>query len=207
MFKGNLYMKRNLFLSLIILGNLAFAGDFKFGYIDVSEIFTKSSPAVALKDALNVKVNPLQNELKDLNDNLAKENDEVNAIQTKTQDINKLSAKDKAKVLKFQQNKLLFQQKYMLLQQKMQKLQDYASGLLLAKVNDILKVISDDGSYDLVLTSNQLIYTKPKYNLTDQVIDKLKSVDTKVLVKQLNDADIKINSEDTMNNNLNMKKK
>ena len=197
-------MKRNLFLSLIFLGNFSFAGDFKFGYVDVSEIFTKSIPAISLKEALNVKVNPLQNELKDLNDNLSKENDEVNIIQNKTQDINKLSAKDKAKLLKFQQNKLLFQQKYMLLQEKMQKLQDYASGLLLAKVNDILKTISDDGNYDLVLTSNQLIYTKPKYNLTDQVIAKLKNLDTKSLVKQLNEADVKINQE---NNNLSVNKK
>jgi Skp family chaperone for outer membrane proteins len=186
---------------------MSFANDFKFAYVDVSEIFTKSSPAISLKEALNLKVTPLQNELKELNDNLTKENEDVNIIQQKNQDVNKLSSKDKSKLLRFQQDKLLFQQKYMLLQQKMQKLQDYASSLLLSKVNDILKTISEDGNYDLVLTSNQLIYTKPKYNLTDLVISKLKNIDSKNLVKQLNDAETKINSEINLNNNLNINKK
>jgi outer membrane protein len=196
-------MKRNLFLSLLFIGNIALASDFKFGYVDVNEIFTKSTPAIALKEALNTKVMPLQNELQELNDKLTKENADISKLTDPT----KLSAKDKAKVNKFQQDRVMFQQKYMMLQQKTQKLQDYASGLLLAKVNDILKTISDDGNYDLVMTSNQLVYTKPKYNLTDQVIVKLKTLDTKSLVKQLNEVANNINSDNFAGANPNLIKR
>ena len=59
----------------------------------------------------------------------------------------------------------------------------------MGKANTILKQISDDGNYDLVLTSNQLIYAKPKYDLTDAVIEQLKKVNSDALVKQLQNAD------------------
>ncbi|MBY0380100.1 MAG: OmpH family outer membrane protein, partial [Burkholderiales bacterium] len=118
---------------------------------------------------------------------------QINSIEKSVGSPDKLSKSDKDKLTKllaqYQKNQAVFQQKYGIFQQTMQKYQDYASAILLGKVNTILKNISDAGNYDLVLTSQQLVYAKPKYDLTDQVIEQLKKIDSDSLVKQLSNAD------------------
>ncbi|MFN8769721.1 MAG: OmpH family outer membrane protein [Neisseriaceae bacterium] len=186
-------MKKFLLLSGLFLVTQVFADNFKMGYVDVGKIFTTTKQAIALQNALKTKFNPQQNQLKTMNDNLVKEQSQINAIEAKAGSPDKLSVDNKAKLTKllsqYQKDQLAFQQKYSIFQQNMQKYQDYASAILLGKVNTILKSISDAGNYDLVLTSNQLVYAKPKYDLTDIVIEKLKAVDSDSLVKQLQNAD------------------
>src|SRR6185437_9437602 len=103
------------------------------------------------------------------------------AIMKKAPSMDKLSAADKASLetmgAQYQKDQATFQQKYMMFQQSTKQTQDYASALVLGKANSILKDISDKGGYDLVLTSNQLAYAKPKYDVTDQVIEQLNKVD------------------------------
>ena len=187
-------MKKTFLLLTALLGaSTVFADNFKLGYVDVSKIFTTTKQATALQDAMKAKFAPQQQTLKTMNDNLVKEQNQVNAIETNAGSPDKLSKADKDKLTKllsqFQKDQSAFQQKYSMFQQTMQKYQDYASAILLGKVNTILKNISDAGNYDLVLTSQQLVYAKPKYDLTDQVIEQLKKVDSNSLVKQLSNAE------------------
>lgn len=181
--------KKLLLASLLVISSLSFADSFKFGYVDVNKIFTTAKPAIALREAITAKLAPQQAELKSLKAKLDVEGAGVQALEKKTTDIDKLSSADRAKVEKFQHDQMILQQKYTIYQQTSKNIQDYASALLLGKANTILKQISDSGGYDLVLTSNQLIYAKPKYDLTDAVIEQLKKVNSDALVKQLQNAD------------------
>ena len=187
-------MKTKFLLSgLLLASSLTYAADFKLGYVDVGKVFTTSKPAIALQTNLKAKFSPQQQELQKLNDVIVKEQTGIQAIMKKAPSMNALSAADKTNLEKlgaqYQKDQASFQQKYMAFQQSSKQTQDFASALLLSKANTILKDISDKGNYDLVLTSNQLAYTKPKYDLTDQVIEQLNKVDSAALVKQLADAE------------------
>ncbi len=186
-------MKKILFLTaLLFMYGFTFANEFKFGYVDVAKIFTTTKQAKALQDALKIQFDPEQKNLKIMNDKLVQQKNQIQDIEKKVDSPDKLSTTDKNKLsvlLKdFQPNQMLFQQKVSAYQQLTQRSQDYASAILLTRVNGILKNISDIGQYDLVLTSNQLVYAKAKYDLTDQVISKMETIDSNSLVKELNDA-------------------
>ncbi|MCC2625888.1 MAG: hypothetical protein K0R14_1761 [Burkholderiales bacterium] len=187
-------MKTRFLLSgLLLATSFTYASDFKLGYVDVGKIFTTSKPAVAMQNNLKARFAPQQAELKAMNDSIVKQQGAIQAIMKKAPSMDKLSASDKATLEKlgaqYQKDQGAFQQKYMMFQQGSKQVQDYASALILSKANTILKDISDKGNYDLVLTSNQLAYAKPKYDLTDQVIEQLNKVDSAALLKQLTDAE------------------
>ncbi len=182
-----------LFASMGLIVSVTYASDFKLGYVDVSKIFAKSAPAIALQNALKLKFEPQQKELQKMNENLLAEQTKLQAIMKKAPSMDKLSSSDRASLEKlepqYQKDQMSFQQKYTIFQQTVQRAQDFASASVLKRANDILKDISDKGGYDLVLTSNQLVYVKPKYDLTDQVIEQLKTVDSKELIEQLNNVE------------------
>lgn len=187
-------IKKNVLLGISLVFSIfaAHAGDLKLGYIDMVKIFTTSKPALALENTLKAKLAPQEDSLKKMNSKVASEETQLQNMLKKIPDLNKISAADKANLEKlnatYQRDKMAFQQDYMLFQQKMQKMQDYAASLLLSKTNVILKDMSDKDNLDLVLTSNQFAYAKPKYDVTDKVVDKLKAVDSQELVKNLTDA-------------------
>ena len=182
-----------LLICSALLINASVAADFKFGYVDVAKIFTTSKPATVMKNHLTSKFAPQQQELKKMGDNLAAAQKEMQAIAKKAPSIDKLATADRARLEKmeaqYQKNQIAFQQKYMQFQQTAQKIQDVASALVLDKTNSILKDISDKGGYDLVLTSQQLVFAKAKYNLTDQVIEQLNAVNSADMLKQLEKAE------------------
>ena len=187
-------MQRKLLLiSLLAVSTLANAAEFKLGYVDVSKIFSTSKPALAMQEALKAKFDPEQKNLKSMNDKLVSEQTQMQAIMKKAPSMDKLSATDKASLEKleiaYQKDQGDFQQKYSAFQQSAQKAQDFASAAVLGRANTILKDISDKGGFDLVLTSNQLVYAKPKYDLTDQVIEQLNQVNSAELIKQLDNAE------------------
>lgn len=187
--------KKFLLVGLLGLSTLTYAADFKLGYVDVAKIFTTSKPAIAMQAALKAKFGPQQKELQVMNENLGKEQTQMQNIAKKAPSMDKLSVADRNTLEKlefqFQKDQVSFQQKYTTFQQSVQRNQDYASSLILDKANTILKGLSDKGNYDLVLTSNQLVYAKPKYDLTDQVIEQLNTVNSGALVKELDNADKK----------------
>lgn len=185
--------KKLLLSALALAYGLTYAADFKLGYVDVAKIFTTSKPAVAMQANLKAKFAPQQQELQKMNETIVKEQTDMQAIMKKAPSMDKLNPADRSSLekmeIQYQKDQGAFQQKYMAFQQTTQRIQDYASALVLGKVNTILKDISDKGNYDLVLTSNQLVYAKPKYDLTDQVIEQLNKEDSAALVKQLTDAE------------------
>lgn len=186
-------MKKFLLSCALLGATFAFADDFKLGYVDVNKVFTTSKPAIAVQQALKAKFAPEQKSLQTLNETLVSEQSQMQAIMKKAPDMEKLVPADRARLealnSTFQKNQGQFQQRYMIYQQSLQRAQDFASAKVLTQANSILKTISDKGGYDLVVTSNQLVYAKPKYDLTDQVIVKLNNMDTTMLIKQLNNVE------------------
>ena len=187
-------MQRKLLLiSLLVGSTLANAADFKLGYVDVSKIFSTSKPALAMQEALKTKFDPQQKNLKTMNDKLVSEQTQMQTLMKKAPSMDKLSTDDRATLEKleatYQKDQMDFQQKYSAFQQSAQKAQDFASAAVLGRANTILKDLSDKGGFDLVLTSNQLVYAKPKYDLTDQVIEQLNQVNSADLIKQLDNAE------------------
>ncbi len=172
--------------------SFANADNFKFAYVDVAKIFSTAKPAVAVQSSLKAQFEPTQTELKKLNENLQKEQSQIEAIEKTAPSPDKLTKTNKDTleklVLSYQKDQQTLQQKYAVFQQTVQKIQDYASALLLSKINAVIKKLSDKGDYDLILTSNQMVYAKAKYDITDQVIDNLKSVNTDELIKQIKTA-------------------
>jgi len=186
-------MKKILLGLMLLSTTVTFADEFKLGYVDVSKVFTTSKPAIAVQQALKVKFAPQQQSLQAMNSKLVSEQAAMQVIMKKAPDLEKLAPADRAKLealdTQFQKDQAQFQKKYMVFQQSLQRAQDFASAKVLSNANTILKGISDRGGYDLVLTSNQLVYAKPKYDLTDQVIAKLNTMDTASLIKQLDNIE------------------
>ena len=187
-------MQRKLLLiSLLASSTLAYASDFKLGYVDVSKIFSTSKPALAMQEALKTKFDPQQKSLKTMNDKLVSEQTQMQAIMKKSSSMDKLTTTDRTSLEKlqttYQKDQMDFQQKYTAFQQSAQKAQDFASVAILGCANTILKDISDKDDFDLVLTSNQLVYAKPKYDLTDRVIAELNKVNSVELIKRLDNVD------------------
>ena len=173
---------------------------FKFGYVDVNKIFSTSKPALTLKEELKVKYSPIQAKLQAMNASVMKEQAELQKYTKKYTSLDQLSATDKPIFQKlsttYQKDQYDLQQKYAIYQQSAQKSQEYASALVLNKANEILKNISEKGSFDLVLSSNQLVYSKPKYDITDQLIEQLNKVDTKELLLKLQKLEEQVASTD-----------
>ena len=141
-------------------------------------------------EALKDKYAPQQAELQTMNTNIVNEQNQMQAIASKATSFDKLPKADQTKLknleMQYQKDQGAFQQKYGVFQQGLQKSQELALSLLMTKTNAILKDLSDKKGYDLVLTSNQLVFAKAKYDLTDQVMDKLNAIDTSDIIKQIN---------------------
>lgn len=187
-------MKKILLLSMLLSTSSVFAdNNFKLGYVDVGKIFATSKPALAAKQALKAKFMPEQKDLQAGNQQLMNEQAQMQALMKTAPSLDKMTPSNRTKLealnQKFQKDQANFQRKYMAFQQHLQRSQDFASAKVLAVANTILKDISDKGGYDLVVTSNQLVYAKPKYDLTDQVILQLNQMDTNKLVKQLDNIE------------------
>lgn len=183
-----------LLASLVLASSFTYAADdFKLGYVDVNKVFTTSKPAVAMQEALKAKFAPQQAKLQKMNDNLVSEQNQMQAIMKKAPSMDKLQPADRTNLEKlqvtYQKDQMAFQQQYGTFQQTLQRSQDFASASVLGKANTILKDISDKGGYDLVMTSNQLVYAKPKYDLTDQLIEQLNKVNSADMIKQLDNVE------------------
>ena len=179
-------------LVLLALGcatSMAVADDFKLGYINVDRVFAEAKPAKAIQQALKDKYSPQQTQLQTLNTAIVAEQGQMQTLAGKAVSFDKLSKADQLQLktleAKYQKDQAGFQQQYGAFQQNLQKSQELALSLLMTKTNAILKELSDKKGYDLVLTSNQLVYAKAKYDLTDQVMDQLNAIDSADIIKKL----------------------
>lgn len=176
-------------LSLSFASSVALAAEFNLGYINVDRVFAEAKPAKAIQQALKDKYAPDQAQLQTMNNTIVSEQGQMQAIANKAASFDKLNKADQVQLKKleaqYQKEQAIFQQKYMAFQQQLQKSQELALSLLMTKTNVILKDLSDKKGYDLVLTSNQLVYAKVKYDVTDDVMEQLNTIDTSDIIKQI----------------------
>lgn len=177
-------------LGLVCINSMAFADDFKVGYINVDRIFAETTPAKSVRTALTDKYAPQQSNLQKMNVNLTNEQLQMNQLASKSSDFDKLSKQDQAKLKslnsKYQLDQGDFQKKYSAYQQGLQQDQEVGLSMLMTKINAIVKDVSEKQGYDLVLTSNQFIYAKAKYDITDMIKDKVNTIDVTEIIKQIN---------------------
>lgn len=173
-----------------LASSMAFAGDFQLGYINVDRVFAEAKPAKEIQQALKDKYTPQQQKLQSMNVEINNEQTQMQQIASKAPSFDNLSKDDQVKYksleTQYQKDQATFQQQYVTFQQNLQKSQELALSMLMSKTNEILKNISDKKGYDLVLTSNQLVYAKAKYDITDQVMEQLNTISTSEIIKQIN---------------------
>ena len=185
--------RKLLLLSLVFINTLVSAADFKFGFVDANKILTTARPAIMLQQELKALYVPRQNQLQQMNNNLLNEQKQIQQIIGNDIQVNQLSIRQKNTLRqleqKFQRDQQTFQVKYAQFQQSLQRAQTFASNAILNNANSILKDISQRDGYDLVSTSNQLVYAKQKYDLTNVLIVKLNQMNGNYLVQQLKQLD------------------
>jgi outer membrane protein len=70
-------------LGLACMSSVAFADDFKLGYINVDRVFTEAKPAKAIQQALKDKYGPQQKQLETMNNNIIAEQQQMQQIALK----------------------------------------------------------------------------------------------------------------------------
>lgn len=176
--------------TLLGLVSLANADNFKVGYINMDRVFSEAKPAQTIQKTLKDKYADTQASLQKQNEALANEQNQIQQVIGKASSITELSANDQTTLknlqTKYQADQAQFQKQYIAFEQSLQKSQELALALLMNKTNAIISSLSNTQSFDLVLTSNQMIYSKAKYDITDQVLTQLNTLDTSDIVKQIN---------------------
>lgn len=177
-------------LSVSLASSTVFADDFKLGYINVDRVFAEAKPSKDIQEALKNKYTPEQEKLQKMNNDIVSEQSQIQTIAAKAPSFDQLTKVDQNQLTtletKYQKDQTSFQQQYAVFQQSLQKSQEVALSMLMSRTNAILKDLSDKDGYDLVLTSNQLIYSKSKYDITDQVMSQLNKMDANDIIKQIN---------------------
>ena len=136
-----------------------------------------------------------QTELQTSNIQLQTEQQQMQAIavKAKNNDLSTLNKADKKTLedlqKQFAKDQIKFQQLYSQFQQDVQKSQEISSSILLAKTNMLLKDLSEKEGFDLVVTSQQLVYAKAKYDITDQLMQQLNKLDSTDILKQISNAE------------------
>lgn len=180
-------------LAICALGaasSMAIASDFQVGYVNIDRIFAEAKPAKEIQQALKDKYSSQQQNLQTLNTQLRNEQSQIQTLAAKAPSFEQLTAADQTQLQtlqsKYQTDQASFQQQYIGFEHNLQKTQELALSMLMTRTNDILKTLSDKNGYDLVVTSNQVIYAKSKYDITNQVIVQLNTMKTDDIIKQIN---------------------
>ena len=163
-------MKRILLLvcSFFLACNV-YAAELKVGVVNMDQVLQKSPLAMQLNQKISTDFKPRQDafnaaqlKLQDAANQLAftgfkMTTEERNAAQAKVnaqrQDLEKMSAS---------------------LQQDLAAAQSQGSQALLAKLNTVIQKIAKDGSYDMILTTANILYLNTTIDITTSVIDQLK---------------------------------
>ena len=163
-------MKRLLLLivSCLFIGNV-YAAELKIGVVNLDEVLQKSALAMKLNQQMSTDFQPRQ--------------DAINAAQKKLQDsadqltfsAYKLSQEERNNM----QTKINNQRRDLdalntALQRDFQTAQNQNTQVLLGKLNTVISKIAKDGSYDMIMTSANLLYLNTTINVTPQVIEELK---------------------------------
>jgi outer membrane protein len=170
----------------------AFASDFNIGYINVDRVMAEATPAKTISSAIKAKYEPQQTKLTQLSQQLSGEESQLVAIQNKASSYEQLSKADKTKYNslseKFNKDKANFMQQYGSYQQQVNATEQYAIQAFLKQAYNDLKTLGSKNDLDAIYTSNQLIYAKAKYDMTDQFIKQIDQMDVSPIIKQIKDG-------------------
>lgn len=157
-----------LFIIASLFAFNVYAAELKVGVVNLDTVLQKSSLAMKLnakisndfqpkQDALNAAQKKLQDSVDQLTYNAYKMSpDERNALQTKIagqrRDLEVMAGT---------------------MQKDLQIAQSQSSQEILSKLNGVIQKIAKDGSYDMVLTSANMLYLNNTIDITKQVTDQL----------------------------------
>lgn len=170
----------------------AFASDFNIGYINVDRVMAEATPAKTISSAIKAKYEPQQTKLTQLSQQLSGEESQLVSIQNKASSYEQLSKADKTKYNslseKFNKDKANFMQQYGSYQQQVNATEQYAIQAFLKQAYNDLKTLGSKNDLDAIYTSNQLIYAKAKYDMTDQFIQQIDKMDVSPIIAQIKDG-------------------
>lgn len=183
-------MKSKLLIALCGLSmSMAFAESFNIGYINVDRVMAEATPAKTISAAIQAKFAPQQAQLGQLQQKLMGEESSMIALQNKAPSFDKLSKADqksyKSMNETYNKDKVTFGQQYGQYQQQLSGTEQYALAAFLKQSYVVLTDLGTKNNLDLVLTSNQLVYAKAKYDLTDQLLAQIDKMDVSAIVKQV----------------------
>lgn len=187
--KGFLMKTKLLLAALGLSSSLAFADSFNIGYINVDRVMAEATPAKTITTAIQAKFSAQQAQLTQLNQKVMSEESGLIAIQNKAPTFEKLSKADqksyKAQSEVYNKDKATFVQQYGQYQQQVSATEQYALSAFLKQSYKVLTDLGTKNKLDLVLTSNQLVYAKAKYDLTDQLLASIDKMDVSDIVAQV----------------------
>lgn len=170
----------------------AFASDFNIGYINVDRVMAEATPAKTISSAIKAKYEPQQTKLTQLSQQLSGEESQLVSIQNKASSYDQLSKADKTKYNslseKFNKDKANFMQQYGSYQQQVNATEQFAIQAFLKQAYNDLKTLGSKNDLDAIYTSNQLIYAKAKYDMTDQFIQQIDKMDVSPIIAQIKDG-------------------
>lgn len=183
-------MKTKLLVALCGLSaSVAFADSFNIGYVNVDRVMAEATPAKTITSAIKTKFSAQQDQLTQMNQKIMGEESSMIALQGKAPSFEKLSKADqktyKSLADKYNKDKNTFVQQYGQYQQQVSATEQYALAAFLKQSYEVLKTVGTQKDLDLILTSNQLIYAKAKYDLTDQLLTQIDKMDVSAIVKQI----------------------
>jgi outer membrane protein len=151
-----------------LVANLAFAAELKIGVIDMTQVLQKAPLMVSLNNDLIKRFQPRQNELIDAQKKLQDDNAQFNISGASMN--NDQKTKLQTQILTEQANVQVLTAN---LQKDLAIAKDQALTQFMAKFNQVIMKIAQDGQYDLIQQSSGFAYIKPQLDLTQEVIKQL----------------------------------
>ena len=166
-------MKKYTFILLTVLSvgalNIAYADNFKIGFVNLETIMQEAPQVKAIDAQLKKEFAPRDAKIK------AAEKAMQSHVQVLKRNASVMSAKEKStaqeKLVKESQD---LQSQQAQFEQDLQAAQAKAMKKLFVKISSVANSVAKSDGYDVVLQKTAAIYYKPSLDITDQVIKKLK---------------------------------
>jgi len=162
-------MKRILMgvLPLILAANVY--ADLKVGVVNLDQIVQKSTLAISYNDKISKDFKPRQDSLNEAQQKLQNELDQLNY------DSFKLSADERTKLQNtINTDRRNFEMMNAALQKDLAAAQAQYTQDLMKKLSAAVTKIAQDGKYDMIQTTANLLFINKTIDITPQVIDQLK---------------------------------
>ncbi|MFT7579240.1 MAG: outer membrane protein [Myxococcota bacterium] len=160
-----------LALSLLGLGaTSSSAADLKIGVVDVQYVLQKSKAGKSAKTKLKSLFDKKQKAIDDKQKTLLD-------LKAKIENPSGMTTPEKRKELlqSYQKGLMELQEEYLKNQQELQKKEVDLMKPILKKLEKVLTTMATDGGFDMILNRSEhgVLFTKPAFNISDDVLKKL----------------------------------